>query len=425
MIGESDYELMSDAEVLIKAENVSKRFCRSLKRSLWYGVQGVLHSLNPLSAGQQDLDLRRPVSDSDLRKDEFWSLRDLCFEVRRGECVGLIGHNGAGKSTLLKILNGLMRPDRGRVTMRGRVAALIELNAGFNGLLTGRENIINQATLLGFSRRELNSRFDEIVEFSGLHQFLDMPVQNYSSGMKVKLGFSVYAMLRPDVLIIDEVLAVGDVAFRMKCLNAIGEMMRTAAVVFVSHSMPQIFRVCSEVLVLDHGASVYQGRNISAGVARYLDLASDVGHQITGAGTVDVRRLSLRAENTQVGIGETLQLEHGSGLEAIVNLQARESVGPARLELLLWNSEMLPVLEMMTTELVGYQFEFDDQLQASVRVSVPKVELGPGVYTLSVIVTNPDHSLVHCRHDCLASVKVLAGSPSGACVLSVCDWERL
>ncbi|MFN9037000.1 MAG: ABC transporter ATP-binding protein, partial [Planctomyces sp.] len=108
----------------------------------------------------------------ELRKDEFWSLQDVSFDIRRGECLGLIGHNGAGKSTLLKILNGLMRPDLGRITMRGRVAALIELNAGFNGLLTGRENIINQATLLGFSKQELNSRFDEIVEFSGLHQFL-------------------------------------------------------------------------------------------------------------------------------------------------------------------------------------------------------------------------------------------------------------
>lgn len=416
---------MSEGEVLIRAENVSKRFCRSLKRSLWYGLQGVLHSLNPLSAGQQEADLLATARDEDLRKDEFWSLRDVSFEVRRGECLGLIGHNGAGKSTLLKILNGLMRPDRGRVTMRGRVAALIELNAGFNGLLTGRENIVNQATLLGFSRQELNFRFDEIVEFSGLHQFLDMPVQNYSSGMKVKLGFSVYAMLRPDVLIIDEVLAVGDVAFRLKCLNAIGDMMRTAAVVFVSHSMPQIFRVCSEVMVLNHGSRVYRGRNISAGVARYLDLAADVGCQVTGAGTVQVTDLQLSAGEVRAGIGETLEVPHGSGFAAVVMLRALEAPGPARLEVLLWNSEMLPVVEMMTTDLVGYPFEFDYRGQAVVRVRIPRLELGPGVYTLSVIVTNPDHSLVHCRYDNLVSVKVLAGSPSGACVLSVCDWERL
>jgi lipopolysaccharide transport system ATP-binding protein len=412
-------------EVLIKGEHVSKKFCRSLKRSLWYGVRGVMHSFNPFAGGQQEADLTRPVTEEELRTDEFWSLRDVSFEVRRGECLGLIGHNGAGKSTLLKILNGLMRPDRGRITMRGRAAALIELNAGFNGLLTGRENIINQATLLGFSRKELNAKFDEIVEFSGLHQFLDMPVQNYSSGMKVKLGFSVYAMLRPDILIIDEVLAVGDVAFRMKCLNAIGEMMRTAAVVFVSHSMPQIFRVCSEVLVLDHGASVYQGRNISAGVARYLDLASELGHHVTGAGTVEILRFFLRSASAEAAIGETLELGHGTGLEAFVTLRARELVGPARLELLLWNSEMLPVVEMMTTDLVGYQFEFDDGLQAVIRVRIPKLELGPGVYTVCAIVTNPADTFVHCRHDNLAQVKIIAGSSSGACLLAVCDWETL
>ena len=309
--------------------------------------------------------------------------------------------------------------------MRGRIAALIELNAGFSGLLTGRENIVNQATLLGFSRQELKSHFDEIVEFSGLHQFLDMPVQNYSSGMKVKLGFAVYAMLRPDVLIIDEVLAVGDVAFRLKCLNAIGEIMRTAAVVFVSHSMPQIFRVCSDVMVLDHGSSQFQGADIAKGVARYLDLAADAHQSVTGAGTVTVLGVELYSDDAKATAGQTLQVQHRSSLEIVVELQAKEPLGPTRLELLLWNAEMLPVLEMMTDQLVGYLFEFDSQLRARIRVRLPRLELGPGQYSLSVIATNPNHSLVHCRHDCIADVKLIAGSPSGASVLAVCDWEYL
>lgn len=408
---------------LITVENLSKRFCKSLRRSLWYGVQGVLHSLNPLAAGQQESDLTSPVADSQLKRDEFWSLRDVSFEVRRGECLGLIGHNGAGKSTLLKILNGLIRPDRGRITMRGRVAALIELNAGFNGLLTGRENIINQATLLGFSKQDLDRCFDDIVDFSELHEFLDMPVQNYSSGMKVKLGFSVYAMLRPDVLIIDEVLAVGDVAFRMKCLNVIGEMMRNAAVVFVSHSMPQIFRVCSEVIVLDHGNAVYRGRDIASGVAWYLNLASGQNSQVSGEGSVELLRLKMVNGNTEVSAGETLEVAHGAGICMEVCLRALRKMPVARLEILFWNSEMYPVLEMMTRDLVGYAFSFDDALQATVRVRLPAVELGPGQYSVTVIVTNLDHSVVHCRHDCLAKVRVVAGSPSGACVLAVCDWE--
>ena len=144
-----------------------------------------------------------------LRKDEFWAVRDVSFEVRRGECLGLIGHNGAGKSTLLKMLNSLNRPDSGRITMRGRVGALIELNAGFNPILTGRENIYNQAALLGFSKKETDAKFDAIVDFSEIEEFLDMPVQNYSSGMRVRLGFAVAAQMEPDILLIDEVLAVG------------------------------------------------------------------------------------------------------------------------------------------------------------------------------------------------------------------------
>lgn len=388
-------------------------------------MKDVTHSLNPWARSQQ-MSASGEIRDRvELRPDEFWALQDINFELRRGECLGLIGHNGAGKSTLLKMLNGLIRPDAGRITMRGRVAALIELNAGFSDLLTGRENIVNQATLLGFSRQELKRHFDEIVEFSGLHQFLDMPVQNYSSGMKVKLGFAVYAMLRPDVLIIDEVLAVGDVAFRLKCLNAIGEIMRSAAVVFVSHSMPQIFRVCSDVMVLDHGTSQFQGTDIASGVAHYLDLAAD-GHQsVTGAGTVTVTGIELYCNQARATAGQSLEVDHRSSMEIIVELQAKESLGPTRLELLLWNAEMLPVLEMMTDQLLGYLFEFDSQLRARIRVKLPRMELGPGQYSLSVIATNPNHSLVHCRHDSIADVKVIAGSPSGASVLAVCDWEHL
>jgi lipopolysaccharide transport system ATP-binding protein len=188
-------------EILIKAENVSKKFSKDLKRSLYYGVLDVF-------SGIKGSDKKR-----ELRKDEFWAVRDVSFEVRRGECLGLIGHNGAGKSTLLKMLNGLIKPDEGKITMHGKVGALIELGAGFNPILTGRENIYNNAAVIGFSKKEIDAKFDEIVAFSEIEEFLDMPVQNYSSGMKVRLGFAIAAQMEPDVLIIDEVLAVGDLGF--------------------------------------------------------------------------------------------------------------------------------------------------------------------------------------------------------------------
>jgi lipopolysaccharide transport system ATP-binding protein len=209
-------------EVLVNAEHVSKKFCRSLRRSLWYGAQDVAGALVPWKRNRtRPSSARGNGSMPDLRPDEFWAVQDVSFEVRRGQCLGLVGHNGAGKSTLLKILNGLIRPDAGVITIRGRVGALIELNAGFNPILSGRENIFTEAALLGFSKEEVAARFDDIVAFAELEEFIDMPVQNYSSGMRVRLGFSIAAQMEPDVLLIDEVLAVGDVGFRAKCLSSV------------------------------------------------------------------------------------------------------------------------------------------------------------------------------------------------------------
>ena len=193
-------------DTLVKVENVGKKFCRGLKRSLWYGVKDICSEL----IGQDNVH-------KELRKDEFWAVKRVSFDLKRGECLGLIGKNGAGKSTLLKILNGIIKPDEGRVTMYGRIGALIELGAGFNPILTGRENIYNNAAVLGIPKRDVDHRFAEIVDFAEIDEFLDTPVQNYSSGMKVRLGFAVAAHLEPDGLMIDEVLAVGDLGFVIKC----------------------------------------------------------------------------------------------------------------------------------------------------------------------------------------------------------------
>lgn len=253
---------MSDNEVLVKVEGLSKKFCKDLKTSLWYGLKDLFNNV----LGNKN--------ESSLRPDEFWAVRDINFELRRGECLGLIGHNGAGKSTLLKILNGLINPDEGKVTIKGRVCALIELGAGFNPILTGRENIYNNGAVLGFSKKEIDSKVEEIIDFAEIREFIDMPVQNYSSGMKVRLGFAVAAQMEPDVLIIDEVLAVGDLAFRMKCYTHLMKVMSgNVAIILVSHSVIDIMRLCSAVAVLERGKSVYQG-NVEKGVGIYNNLAN-------------------------------------------------------------------------------------------------------------------------------------------------------
>lgn len=235
-------------DVLVRAEGVSKRFCRDLKRSLWYGVQDTVADL-----------VGRDGSSRNLRPEEFWAVDDVSFELKRGECLGLVGRNGAGKTTLLKMLNGLIKPDRGRIEMRGRVGALIALGAGFNPILTGRENVYINGTVLGLSKREIDAKYDEIVDFAEIGDFINAPVQSYSSGMHVRLGFAVATALQPDVLLLDEVLAVGDANFQAKCYQRIGKSLEQAAVIFVSHQAYHIKRVCDHALFLERGKRVALG----------------------------------------------------------------------------------------------------------------------------------------------------------------------
>lgn len=233
---------MSNGEILIKVENVSKKFCRRLKRSLWYGMKDLASELT----GRHNND------HNELRKDEFWALRDVSFDLKRGEFLGLIGSNGAGKTTLLRMINGLIKPDQGRITVKGRIGALIALGAGFNLILTGRENTYVSAAMLGISRSEMDKKFDDIVDFADLGEFIDMPVQSYSSGMNVRLGFSVAIHLEPDIFLIDEVLSVGDEEFRAKCFSKINNFLDLGgSVIFVSHSLPTVQATSDRVIWIE------------------------------------------------------------------------------------------------------------------------------------------------------------------------------
>jgi len=231
--------------VLIKVEGVGKKFCRDLKKSLWYGAQDIVAELAP--------GLNNAERHATLRPQEFWAVDNVSFELRRGECLGLIGRNGAGKTTLLKMLNGLIKPDKGRIEMRGRVGALIALGAGFNPILTGRENIYVNASVLGLSKKAIDNKIDEIIDFAEIEEFIDSPVQTYSSGMQVRLGFAIATAINPDVLIIDEVFAVGDRPFRQKCFSRLGKLREMCCMIFVSHQMEHVTRMCERCLLLDKG----------------------------------------------------------------------------------------------------------------------------------------------------------------------------
>ncbi len=195
-----------------------------------------------------------------LKPDEFWALDDVSFEVKRGETLGVIGPNGSGKTTLLKLINGIFWPDKGKITVRGRVGALIAVGAGFHPLLTGRENIYVNGAILGMSKREIDQKFDSIVEFADIGDFLDVPVKHYSSGMFVRLGFAVAVHTDPNILLVDEILSVGDIGFRIKSMKRIKSLIENGtSVIFVSHDVSTIVRICDRVMCLQTGENIFIG----------------------------------------------------------------------------------------------------------------------------------------------------------------------
>jgi ABC-type polysaccharide/polyol phosphate transport system ATPase subunit len=248
------------AEVMVSVEGVSKKFCRRLRRSLAYGMSDLAKEM-----------LGRPHQGDRLRTDEFWALRDVSFSVRRGETLALIGRNGSGKSTTLKMLNGVLWPDVGRITVNGRVQALLELGAGFIPVLSARENVYINAAMLGMRKADVDRALPEIMEFAGLQDVLETPLQSFSSGMKTRLAFAVATQLDPDVLLLDEVLAVGDLAFQEKCMRRMEAFRRrNKAIIFITHNLYQVEAMCNSAVWLEGGQVVSAGRSIDV-VRDYLD----------------------------------------------------------------------------------------------------------------------------------------------------------
>lgn len=236
-----DNRNMSDT--VLDVQRLSKKFRRG-------EIYNTLRDLVPALTGN----IFHSARDGNLGQRDFWALKDVSFSVNRGEAFGIVGGNGAGKSTILKLLTGIMRPTQGTIDVRGRISALIEVSAGFHQDLTGRENIYLNGAILGMSRQEIRRRFDAIVDFSGLEEFIDTPVKRYSSGMFARLGFSVAAYVDPDVLLVDEVLSVGDYLFQQKCLDRMQSVICSGAtVIFVSHNLREVARLCRRSLLLERG----------------------------------------------------------------------------------------------------------------------------------------------------------------------------
>ena len=378
---------MPSADIAVSVEQLSKSYLighaadarhDSFREMLVRGARGVGRSLLDVARGRQ-------IVQGDT-VEEFWALQDVSFEVARGEVIGVIGRNGAGKSTLLKILSRITEPTRGRAVIRGRVASLLEVGTGFHPELTGRENIYLNGAILGMTRAEITAKFDEIVAFSEVEQFLDTPVKRYSSGMYVRLAFAVAAHLEPEILIVDEVLAVGDVAFQRKCLGKMQDVAQHGrTVLFVSHNLPAVVDLTSRSLLLEKGMLTMVGES-RAVVSHFLAASSELlaGGDISGyrrplrdEGWVDIEAVTVcgrPAGAAEVRPGERVAID--------VALRVHRPVSGGIVTISLLNENLATIATMVSFD--GGQFFACEPGLHCIRCEVGPLPLAPGNYLLNV-----------------------------------------
>lgn len=322
------------SDVTVRLEHVSKKFRK-----------GELHdSLRDLIPALSARLLGRNANRSDRR--DFWALTDISFEASRGEALGIVGANGAGKSTMLKLISRIMRPTSGTVEVHGRLSALIEVSAGFHPDLTGRENIYLNGTILGMARREIAAKFDQIVEFSGVGDFIDTPVKRYSSGMYARLGFSIAAHVNPDVLIVDEVLSVGDYLFQQKCMDRMRAVIQNGTtVLFVSHNLKAVTELCHRTVLLSHGKAVDIGSTDSV-IRKYLNGALKPQNHNTKP--LHVVRVRVRDEN-----GEQSTFDSGDTVFVDVEIAAQESFEKLAIEVWLTDDNQYEIFNT-SSERLGF-----------------------------------------------------------------------
>jgi lipopolysaccharide transport system ATP-binding protein len=304
---------------IIEVNNISKKYKIGIKEQSYYPFRDALVSFikNPFILFKQ-----KQLNANGLAEDEFWALRDISFKVMPGEVVGIIGRNGAGKSTLLKLLSQITPPTTGKIILRGRVASLLEVGTGFNPELTGRENIYLNGSILGMKQKEIKKKFDEIVEFADIGKFLDTPVKHYSSGMYMRLAFAVAAHLEPEILIVDEVLAVGDVQFQKKSLNKMGDVAkRGRTVLFVSHNISAIKQLCKKCLLIENGQIVINSYTARV-IDRYLDHTINIHAQHAEIRFKENKEkkfqiLSVRLLNNEGKISKNFSCDNAINIEII------------------------------------------------------------------------------------------------------------
>jgi ABC-type polysaccharide/polyol phosphate transport system ATPase subunit len=373
---------------------IDLRFERVSKR---YRIQSEAESRNS--------GLRARVQRLRSQKKDFWAVKDVSFEVRRGESLGIIGHNGAGKSTILKLLSNITTPTRGEITINGRLSALLEVGSGFHPELTGRENIYLSGSILGMRRAEITSKLDSIIDFSGVRPFIDVPVKRYSSGMYVRLGFSITAHLDPDILLLDEVLAVGDMEFQEKCKKRIAELHRCGTtLVFISHDLTAVRNLCQRVLLLQKGEIVAAGPPDTI-IRRYTETANfHQTSQILGEARItEITNVSFCDARTKIGTGFLTGEPVTARLEYLIHDEIPD--GSVSLYFLLSDGN---IAAQWTTSLNGTGFTMKRGL-GSIEFSCDELGLQPGVYQIDACIEDAHTKEVfEWQHGC-TSIHVEAG----------------
>jgi lipopolysaccharide transport system ATP-binding protein len=345
---------------------------------------------------------QRELSESDTR--EFWALQDISFEAKRGEAFGIIGRNGAGKSTALKILSRIMKPTSGRMVVNGRLSALIEVTAGFHQDLTGRENIFLNGTILGMTKREIESKLDQIIDFSGIEEFIDTPVKRYSSGMFARLGFSVAAHVDPDVLIVDEVLSVGDYVFQQRCMERIHSVIHAGTtVLFVSHNLKSVAEICNRTMLLEHGKVVTIDET-DAVIRKYLTAGG------TSKTPQEKKPVYISSVNVRGRDGEQSTFESGQTAWVDVEVKAREALD--KLAVVIWfTDETQYIIFHTSTERLGFA-PFSLQPGGTYRCTFElTLNISQGTFHLVTEIYRYDIQKSYDRHEPVTTIFI--GSTTG------------
>lgn len=398
------------SDVVLSIQNVSKKFCRELKTSLMYGAQDVFSEVTGLRGEA-----------TKLRNKEFWALQNISLELRKGESLGLIGVNGSGKTTLLRIIAGLIKPDSGSVMVKGRLAPLIALGAGFNPILTGRENIRTNLSILGLSQAEIDARFDAVVEFAEIGDAIDSPVQNYSSGMAARLGFSCAIHTDANILLVDEVLSVGDIRFKAKCQRKLAELLQKGiCLIMVSHKSQLIMSVCEKSVYLAKGVQIAAGPTNSVIQKYERDLFGSISSN-------DSKPLILSETSEDIKTGFSLRhimfkdsdnmpvsrLVSGQAATLSIGFKARYKIEDLNVRIkvkdISGESDLLYLSNWNNN--IKYKVEPGDY---EIKIHMPIIVLGPNIYPIFLIIRDGPIKTLKLYRD--FKFEIVADSPMGQSV---------